>query len=193
MPEWNDGAFSDKRLTVVYDDANAYLNQFTDFKFDVIIMDIADPIEAGPGIVCYYDTFYKMALTKMNPDGIFVTQGGPCGHITYTECFTSIFHTFRQVFKHVHGARSEIPSFGSPWGFVVGHNSDDVQARLSNDQSADKIDKAIESRIVDLDSKPLQYYDGTTHKHMFSLPKYVRQGLAQETRVINKDNPVYMY
>lgn len=28
-------------------------------KFDVIIMDICDPIEAGPGVVLYFQEFYQ--------------------------------------------------------------------------------------------------------------------------------------
>jgi spermidine synthase len=45
--------------------------------FDVIIMDILDPIEAGPGIMLYTKEFYKLALTRLNmPGGVFVTQSG---------------------------------------------------------------------------------------------------------------------
>ena len=43
-------------------------------KFDVMIMDICDPIEAGPGIALYEMEFYKFAITKLNPGGVLVTQ-----------------------------------------------------------------------------------------------------------------------
>ena len=46
LPEWGQGCTEDPRLTVEYDDARAYLERY-EGKFDVIIMDIADPIEAG--------------------------------------------------------------------------------------------------------------------------------------------------
>ena len=48
LPEWNDGCVEDPRLEVHYDDAKGFLERY-EGKFDVIIMDIADPIEAGPG------------------------------------------------------------------------------------------------------------------------------------------------
>jgi spermidine synthase len=48
LPSWGDGAADDPRLHLHYDDAKAYLDRTTD-TFDVIVMDIADPIEAGPG------------------------------------------------------------------------------------------------------------------------------------------------
>lgn len=52
LPEWNAGSTEDPRLELHYEDAHAYLRD-DDRKYDVIIMDIADPIEAGPGIVLY--------------------------------------------------------------------------------------------------------------------------------------------
>ena len=49
---------------------------------DVILMDICDPIEAGPGYKLYTREFYEGLKHKLNPGGIFVTQSGPqtCPH-----------------------------------------------------------------------------------------------------------------
>ena len=52
LSEWGAGVFDDPRLEVHYADAHAYLRE-NEGMFDVIIMDIADPIEAGPGYVLY--------------------------------------------------------------------------------------------------------------------------------------------
>ena len=44
-------------------------------KFDVVIMDISDPIECGPGIALYFKEFYKdVLLPKMSENSVFVTQ-----------------------------------------------------------------------------------------------------------------------
>ena len=59
MPEWGDGAWEDKRFEVFYEDAKAWLENTTE-KFDVIIMDISDPIEAGPGWLLYTQEFYTV-------------------------------------------------------------------------------------------------------------------------------------
>jgi thermospermine synthase len=48
LPEWGDGVFEDSRLEVHYEDAKGFL-EADPRKYDVIIMDIADPVEAGPG------------------------------------------------------------------------------------------------------------------------------------------------
>lgn len=52
LPEWGDGASDDPRLELHFTDAHAFLKDNED-KYDVIVMDIADPIEAGPGYVLY--------------------------------------------------------------------------------------------------------------------------------------------
>ena len=45
--------------------------------FDVIIMDISDPIEAGPGIALYTQEFYVRAAQVLTAgSGVFVTQAG---------------------------------------------------------------------------------------------------------------------
>ncbi|CAM9364712.1 unnamed protein product, partial [Ectocarpus fasciculatus] len=52
LPEWGAGVLDDPRLELHYTDAHAFLRENEDM-YDVIIMDIADPIEAGPGYILY--------------------------------------------------------------------------------------------------------------------------------------------
>lgn len=122
LPEWNDGAFEDPRFEVYYEDAKGWLENCGQ-KFDVIIMDICDPIEAGPGIALYFQEFYNFARNEaLTPGGVLVTQSGCCGLLNFTECFTTINSTLRSCFKSVHPYASQIPSFGCPWGFNLGHD-----------------------------------------------------------------------
>eukprot|EP00968_Pinguiococcus_pyrenoidosus_P022458 scaffold3250_cov222-Pinguiococcus_pyrenoidosus.AAC.2 len=62
-------------------------------------MDIADPIEAGPGYVLYTEEFYKFAVTRLNPGGVLVTQSGPGDLHNHTECCTVIHQTLRTAFE----------------------------------------------------------------------------------------------
>jgi len=190
LPEWNDGAFEDPRFEVYYEDAKGWLENCGQ-KFDVIIMDICDPIEAGPGIALYFEEFYNYARTEaMNPGGVLVTQSGCCGLLNFTECFTTINCTLNSCFKTVHGFSSPIPSFGCPWGFNLGHDIDGLD--LST-WTPEQVDKAISDKIADLDSKPLHFLDGISWQGIFGLPKQIRVGLVKETRVMTKENPVFMY
>lgn len=44
-------------------------------KFDIIVGDLADPVEGGPCYQLYTKSFYENILKpKLNDNGIFVTQ-----------------------------------------------------------------------------------------------------------------------
>ena len=74
----------------------------------------------------------------------------------------------------VHPYQIHIPSFGGTWGFAV------ASANLDpTDLSAEEIDRCIAERV----GKELFFYDGITHKHLFSLPKHLRRRLQEERRI----------
>ena len=91
------GAFDDPRLDLQINDASAYL-QGTPERFDVILLDLPDPMEGGPAYLLYTKSFYEMLKGKLNPGGLLVTQSGPASVINYTEVFTAINRTLREVF-----------------------------------------------------------------------------------------------
>src|SRR4030042_1122478 len=47
LPRWNNGAFEDDRTEIIYVDAREYLETHSE-KFDVILIDITEPIEHTP-------------------------------------------------------------------------------------------------------------------------------------------------
>lgn len=192
LPEWHGGCIEDPRLEVIYDDAHAYLSRH-EGTFDVIIMDIADPIEAGPGIVLYTQEFYRYAASKLNPSGVIVTQSGACSLYNYEECFTAIHNTLKASFDTVLGYRVDIPSFAGCWGFNIAFNEPEKEERGSYaDWSPERIDARIEERLSSTSTK-FRFYDGITHRGLFGLPKPMREGMDREDRIITKANPVFMY
>jgi spermidine synthase len=205
LPEWNGGAYEDPRFEVYYEDAKAWLEN-TDQKFDVIIMDICDPIEAGPGIALYTSEFYKFAVTKLNPGGIIVSQSGVGSVLNTTECFTVINQTLNTAFKHVVPYTADVPSFGFNWGFNMAFNDDAEIAQKAAAAGLDpasyvqeipaaELDKTIAARIDQSSSKngELRFMDGRSYKGVVGVPKPVRKAIAEEKRVITIANPVYMY
>ncbi|CAH0474917.1 unnamed protein product [Peronospora belbahrii] len=191
MPEWADGAFEDPRLEVYYTDAHAFLKQY-DGTFDVIIMDIADPIEAGPGYVLYTEEFYKYALTKLNKGGYMVTQSGPGAVYNWDECFSSIYCTLKTNFNTVVPYSVDIPSFGCVWAFNMATNVEDGDGEAAvtaiRERSIATTNNLVQTRIT----KPLKFLDGVSHLGLFGLPKIVRESLEKETRIITVDNPVFI-
>ena len=51
----------------------------------------------------------------------------------------------------------------------------------------------INARIRDRGCSDLRFYDGKPHEGMFMLPKYLRETLADETRVILDDSPLVVF
>jgi len=194
LPEWNAGALMDPRLELHYQDAKAWLEDHKE-TFDVIIMDIADPIEAGPGVALYFQEFYQFVGSRLNAGGAFVTQSSGSGVLSLHECFTVIHKTLQSSFDCVFPYSVEIPSFGGAWGFNLAYNKCDGHRRPLGDNISNwdpsEVDMAIEERIKV--ETPLFFYDGVSHRHEFSLPKYLREELAKESRVMTKASPVFMY
>jgi spermidine synthase len=117
LPSHHQGSFDDARSELVFTDAKAYVE--ANGPWDVIILDLADPLECGPAFALYTQEFYRTCLEKLTPHGILVTQAGPCDLTTCRDVFTPVYATLRSVFPHVFPYGIYIPSFGHEWGFVL--------------------------------------------------------------------------
>ena len=181
LPNHSQGSFDDPRLELIYEDARGYLAN-TQISFDVMIMDLVDPMEGGPAYLLYTEEYYKIAKAKLAPGGILVTQSGPSGLLSYQECFTTIYKTLAEVFQHTIPMQAHVPAFQTLWGFTVA--SDSPLAALSEDE----INRLAAERI----GKELRFYDGETQRNMRALPKYLRTGIQQENRINRDASPVFM-
>jgi thermospermine synthase len=152
-------------------------------------MDIADPIEAGPGIALYFQEYYKNLLEKVNPGFVFITQSGPCGLLTNEECFTTINKTLSTVFDVVVPMAAHIPSFHDVWGWNIAYNNHPSLPPLYS-KTPEQIDKLIQERLKD--GAKLSWYDCIGHRALLSVAKYVRESIAKETRIMTSTNPVFM-
>lgn len=217
LPEWGGEAVANNpRLELIIGDAYAYLISCDD-KFDVIIMDISDPIEAGPGVMLYTQEFYKDMKTLLNPNGVFITQAGigdglaipvhvaPGSNNDFTS-FAASCNTLKTVFDNVVPYTVNIPSYGSDWGFIMAFDDlDDTDKGDFSSLPVNMIDEMIDERITSISdvskndklcevgSNVLRYYDEISHRRMFALPKPLRTILNTDKRIITKDNPVFMY
>jgi spermidine synthase len=205
LPEWGgDAVANNPRLKLIIGDAYEYLKN-TDENFDAIIMDISDPIEAGPGIMLYTKEFYAHVKTLLHPiHGVFCTQAGmaeavPADLETVAQndpsCFAPIFNTLNEAFDCVIPYSSNIPSFGADWGFVMAFTNADVTNTVeawSRVAQRGMIDKLIEEYITG-GAKSLKWYDEITHLTMFNLAKPLRNYMTKDQRIMTKDNPVFMF
>jgi spermidine synthase len=192
LPEWGEDAWEDPRLELYYDDAKKNLENYKG-KFDIIIMDIADPIEAGPGIALYTQEFYKGLKDKLNPGGIFVTQSGPADLLCIEECFTTINRTLVASFDHVFPYTSHVPSFACVWGFNMAFNKHASLPVSVNTIAIEDTDAKVAKRLNFKPGKSLRYYDGQTHLHMTNPPLWLRNKCKEEKRMMTIANPVFMF
>ena len=181
LPNHHRGSFDDPRTNLLHEDARAYLQNTSDF-YDVIILDLVDPLEGGTAALLYTQEFYALAKARLNPDGVLVTQSGPAGLLSFTECFTTIFNTLSSLFENTKAVQVHVPAFQTLWGFTIA--SDTAFQRPSEHE--------VEAELARRLPKQLKYYDGESHRSMHALSKFQREGLKTETRINKDSDPVYM-
>ncbi|MFC2060147.1 polyamine aminopropyltransferase, partial [Chloroflexota bacterium] len=181
LPDYNRGSFEDKRTELYHVDARDYLAKCGE-AFDIIIIDLPEPIEEGPAYLLYTQEFYQLVRERLTANGIISVQAGSA---TLNELFnfSSVNNTLKSVFPIVCPYQTDVPSFGGPWGFCLA--SSNINPLLF---SATEIDSRISARQLN----GLRYYDGLTHQGMFSIPKHLRYELARQKRLITDNEPLYI-
>lgn len=182
LKSWHRGAFADRRVRLIIGDAKEFI-ETTDDKFDIILSDLPSPIEAGPAYLLYTIEFYETVAKKLAAGGVFVMQAGS-GSVLQIELHRVLYSTLTRVFKIVRPFYAYVPSFDVPWAFLFASDRRDPLK-----VSTASADKAVSARI----KGGLRFYDGAAHTGLFNVPKYIRDLLAAETRVIRANKPVFFY
>ena len=179
MPEHHQGAFDDPRTELRHEDARAFLEGSAE-RFDFISLDLTEPMEEGPACRLFSREFYALVHDRLTPGGTMTMQAGmtKVGELGF---FTAMCRTVGTAFPVVAPYQAFISCFGLTWGFLVATKGDDPR-RLS----PIAVDELIARRL----RRPLRYWDGITHQHSFALPRYIREALAAETRVVTDAEPL---
>jgi spermidine synthase len=180
--EWHQGAFEDPRTDLRFMDARKYLEETQD-TYDAIIIDISEPVEEGPAYLLFTREFYEIVKERLSPDGVISLQAGTTA-LHQLLNFTAVNKTLNAVFPVVAPYQAIIPSFGLPWGFTLASKKNDPRKF-----SPEELDDMIARRIKGTN----RYYDGITNQGMFMLPKHIRKALAEETKIIEDNAPLFTY
>jgi len=182
LPSWHQGSFDDNRVELIHCDARQYLID-TPEKFDVIVMDVTDPLEGGPSYLLFTQEFYAIVRDKLSPDGVMCAQTEPATWGS-DRLFVTIANTIKSVFPQVLPYKAYVPSFGAVWGFnLASARSDSIT------MSCEEVDSRLAARLP----KNLRFYDGITHQGIFSLSKCLRDEIAEATNVITDGNPSFLF
>ena len=182
LPDHSQGSFEDERTKLYHVDARDYLANSGE-AFDIIIIDLPDPIEEGPAYLLYTQEFYQLVRDRLTANGMICVQAGSAA---WTELlnFNAVNNTLKSVFPIVCPYKVDIPSFGGPWGFCLASSSlNPVSLSVTE----------VDSRILACSLTGLKFYDGLTHQGMFSLPKHLRSEFSRQTRFITDKEPLYIY
>ncbi|MBI4745484.1 MAG: polyamine aminopropyltransferase [Deltaproteobacteria bacterium] len=182
LPEYHQGAFDDPRAELLFMDARKYLED-ADEKFDVIIIDISEPVEEGPAYLLYTQEFYNIVTERLTGSGIITQQTGTISPNSLLN-YTAVNNTLSTVFQVVAPYYANIPSFGRPWGFTLASKNVDPLSLPT-----EEVDKRIGKRI----KGKLAFYDGITHQGAFRIPKYLREANRKQKRVIRDTEPLFAY
>jgi len=182
----NAEAFASPKLELVIEDAKKVLEEATE-KFDVIIMDLDDPLEGGPCYQLYTKEFYEMCKTKLNPGGVLITQAGQAGIKRHNIVWSAVHSTLRAVFPQVVPYTQAVYSFMDEWGWHLAL-TDESMKKLTPEE----VDKRISERIVG-GPDVLKFLDGEALQGALSLSKTHRQTLKNETIVMTKGTHRFMH
>jgi len=183
LPE-NAEAFADSRLELVIDDAKAVLENSAT-GFDVIIMDLDDPLDGGPCYQLYTVEFYQMCKRKLNPGGVFVTQSGQAGVKRHHLVWSPVHSTLKQVFPSVHAYNQAVYSFLDEWGWNLGFSDTGMASLLEPD--------VVDARIAERIKGELRFLDGESYRGLFCLSKAHRATLRAEDRVLSREKGTYSF
>jgi spermidine synthase len=174
------GSFDDPRISLVIGDGREYLKE-NEGGWDVIVMDVTDPIEGGPSKYLYTKEFYRIAYEKLNEDGVLVTQATSMFQNLNT--FSVIYRTLGSVFPHVRATSAFVPVYTANWAFVIASKA--LDPMISSDLAV----KRVKERGVE----GLKYYDPERHPYYFHLPPFVLEHIEKEERIALDESPVYIY
>jgi spermidine synthase len=182
LPGLSRGAFEDKRTELHHTDAREFLARSKE-KFDIIIIDLPDPIEGGPAYRLFTREFYRIVLDRLTENGLISVQAGSASMNDLLN-LTAVNNTLKKVFPVVIAYAVVVPAYGAPWGLCIASRRLDP-SRLPPDE--------VNKRIAARGLRGLKLYDGLTHQGMFSLPLYIRDALKKQRRIITDKNPLYLY
>src|SRR5258705_6350 len=123
VPEMPQGAFDAPGPRVLHEDARAYLEKTTE-RFDLIVVDLVEPLEEGPACLLFTKEFYTLIRDRLTEHGVMTMQAG------MTKVNEIFFHgavnrTLKEVFPVVAPYQSFISCFGTPWRFILASKGTD--------------------------------------------------------------------
>ncbi len=170
------GAFSDARLQVEIGDGAEYLRT-TETPFDLIILDLTDPI--GPSQSLYTADFYRLCHSKLGDGGILALHTE--SPVTRPDAWSRIIATLKACFPVVTPYLVYVPLYDTWWGMPTASNDVDP---LSLSES--KVRQRVDSRGL----TNLQFYNPAMHRAVMVLLTFVVNLLESDAPILTARAPL---
>jgi len=167
---WHQGAFEDPRVELRFEDVQDTLAASPDRSWDVVVLDITEPVAEGPAVDLFATRFFAEVARVLTDDGIMVLQSGevdPAG----MEVVRTVKSTLEAVFPWVRMLHTYVPSFNAMWGIA-----------LAGKRSFDLLPEDQDRRIATLEG--LRMYDVETHRGLIHWPRFLAEQLAVPGEVV---------
>jgi spermidine synthase len=182
LPTFHQNSFSDPRTKLIFTDARKYFQE-TEETYDVIIIDISEPLIDSPSYLLFTKEFYQIIKEHLRDKGIVTVQSGTTNLIEI-DLYLSIYKTLNSIFSKLHTYETFVFSFNTPWGFIT----------ASEEYSPSEVSEEMaEARIAQREIKNLRFYDKYTHRILSSTPKHLRELLNKEGKIILDSDPIYTW
>jgi spermidine synthase len=157
FPQLTSG-LTDPRANVMFADGKKFIEE-TDQKFDLIILDLSDPV--GPAADLFQKEFHQACRARLNDDGIMVAQTESPYH--NQETTRALHRNLGEVFPLAKMYTCFMPIYPSAlWSFAFcSHGLDPIA-----DFDQNRYDK------LNLETG---YYNSETHRAAFALPQFIRK------------------
>jgi spermidine synthase len=172
LPEFHRGAFDDRRTAVVFADGRAWLAAQPPGAFEVIVLDLPEPLEEGPALLLFTREMYELAESRLAPGGVVAVQSGAAGLLG--RMMPDVNATLRAVFPRVVAYTAFVPSFMEVYGFHLAGGEDLVWP--SREQAA--------QRLQHQGVGPLRWLEPKFAQTLPLIPAYLAQRLREEGRVL---------
>lgn len=148
----------DKRANLVFDDGKKFIEE-TDEKFDVILLDLSDPV--GPAADLFQKKFHKKVYNCLNDDGIMVAQSE--SPFFNKKTVKQIYKNLFDIFPIVKMYTCHMPIYPSAfWSFAFCSKKYDPIENFRKEAAASHKSKT-------------RYYNADIHRGAFALPQFVKE------------------
>ncbi|MEW6263096.1 MAG: fused MFS/spermidine synthase [Thermodesulfobacteriota bacterium] len=175
LPHYSAGAYDDPRLTLLFTDGRAFLEK-TDQKFDVILVDLSDPVPDSPSVMLFTREFYQTVFNRLEPDGVACFQGESL-QPWRVELHARMVNTLAAVFPVVTAYPYALPCFHEIHAFILASRQEDPRRMNMGQKLADK----------NLD---LVYLSPTFLPGLFFIPGYVEKAYGRYTEILTDAKPL---